>query len=391
MVQRFSDLKCPKKQFWMRSKDKIRRYYATCQEPGFNLTLICGLNTFIGTANLNSSNMKTYILHLISIFLIGVLLNACSGEEKPMVGISMGPTHERWTKDIMYLTQHLENQGAGVIVQNAKGSETEQARQAQEMIDKEDLDVLIIVPVNSESAGIIVDYAKAFDVKVIAYDRIIKNCDLDCYLSFDNVRIGEMMAEYLTRIKPKGNYGILGGAKEDNNSAQLRIGQMNVLQPLIIRGDIKIVFDRNIEGWDSDNAYQALKEFLEGGGKLDAVISSSDELSRGAAKALAEYGLGKEVLLSGQDAQTDACQRIVQGTQTMTVYKVIESLATSTARITMALAHDDEIPNTLTTVNNGTNMIPSILLSSIIPVGEENIRMTVIADGFLDESTVFGE
>ncbi len=332
-----------------------------------------------------------FITNFLSIFLIGILAVSCTSETSLVVGISMGPSHERWTKDVMYLTQHLEIQGAEVIVRNAEGSETEQARQAQELIDEGKLDVLIIVPVNSESAGIIVDYAKAFGVKVIAYDRIIKNCDLDCYLSFDNVRIGEIQAEYLTKIKPTGKYGILGGAPEDNNSGQLRIGQMNVLQPLIVKGDIQLVFDHSIDGWDSENAYQAVKNYLEGDGKLDAIISSSDELSRGASRALAEKGLEKEILLSGQDAQTDACRRIVQGTQTMTVYKIIESLASSTARAAINLASDHGIPNTLTTVNNGSKMVPSILLSSIIPVGKENIRMTVISDGFLDEHAVFGD
>jgi D-xylose ABC transporter substrate-binding protein len=333
--------------------------------------------------------MKTNTVNLITTFLFIILLISCTGEKNPVVGVSMGPAHERWSKDIMYLTQHLELDGAEVIVTRAEGSEREQAKQAQELIDEGNIDVLVIVPVNSESAGIVVDYAKARDIHVIAYDRIIKNCELDCYLSFDNVRIGEMQAEYLTRIKPRGRYAILGGAPEDNNSVQLRIGQMNVLQPLILRGDIDVVIDQNIDAWSSDNAYEVISQYLEEGKKLDAIISSSDELSRGAAKALAEHGMEKDVLLSGQDAQTDACRRIVQGTQTMTVYKVIESLASSTSRIAMSLAMGEAIPNTLTTVNNGSHMIPAILLSSIIPVGEENIRMTVIADGFLDEKAVF--
>ena len=333
--------------------------------------------------------MKTSFLNLAVIFLISILITCCSKVQSPIVGISMGPSHERWSKDIMYLTQQLELKGAHVIVKEAKGSETEQAKQAQTLIDKDELDVLIIVPVNSESAGIIVNYAKARGIKVIAYDRIIKNCDLDCYLSFDNVRIGEIQAEYLTRIKPTGKYAILGGAPEDNNTSQLRIGQMNILQPLIIRGEIQVVMDQNKDDWNADNAYQAVKEYLDKGKRMDAIIASNDELSKGASRALAEYGLEKDVLLSGQDAQTDACQRIVHGKQTMTVYKVIESLATSTANIAISLAQGEDIPNTLTTVNNGSKMVPAILLSSIIPVGKENIRMTVIADKFLDEKAVF--
>ena len=218
--------------------------------------------------------MRNFIHILLSFLLMSILTFSCNIEHKPIVGISMGPSHERWSKDIIYLTQQLELKGAEVIVREAKGSETEQAKQSQELIDDGKIDVLIIVPVNSESAGIIVNYAKARDIHVISYDRIIKNCDLDCYLSFDNIRIGEIQAEYLTKIKPQGKYAILGGAAEDNNSALLRIGQMNVLQPLMIRGDIQVVLDQNIEGWNPDNAYKAVKNYLEGGGKLDAIISS---------------------------------------------------------------------------------------------------------------------
>lgn len=334
---------------------------------------------------MKKSVCKFFIL-ILSIF----MFSACCKVNSPVVGISMGPSHERWTKDIMYLKQNLEILGAEVIVQNARGDEKLQAKQAQDMIDEGKLDVLIITPVNSQSAGIIADYAKAYGVKVIAYDRLIQNCDLDCYLSFDNLRIGEVQAEYLSRIKPEGKYAILGGAPEDNNSAQLHIGQMNVLSPLLLKGDIQLVIDQSIEGWSPEQAYTVINNYLNEGKKLDAIIASSDELSKGAARALEEHGLGKSVLLSGQDAQTDACRRIVQGTQTMTVYKLIESLASSTARVAISLAKGEDIPNTLTTVNNGKTMVPAILLPSIIPVGIENIRMTVIADGFLDEKAVFG-
>jgi len=332
--------------------------------------------------------MKTHIANLFTAFVICLLLIGCSKTDDIIIGISMGPTHERWTKDISYLTQHLESQNAKVIVREANGSAVEQARQAKEMIEKEKLDVLIMIPVNSDAAGKLVDYAKSRDIHVIAYDRIIKNCDLDCYLSFDNIRIGEIQAEYLTKIKPRGTYALLGGDPGDNNSLLLRIGQMNVLQPLIIRGDIKIVMDENVEKWDDGISYQIMKNYLSENDPPDAIIASSDGLSRGASKALLEFG-AEGVLLSGQDAETDACRRIVEGHQTMTVYKVIETLAASAANMAIQLANHEEIPNTFATVNNGTKMVPAILITSIIPVGQENIRMTVIQDGFIDEKEVF--
>lgn len=335
--------------------------------------------------------MKTYLLHLLKAIFIIILLAGCTSREKITIGISMGPVGERWEKDMTYLSQQLESRGVKVIIKEAMENQIEQNKQLMEFINKDKPDVLIIIPVNSKTAGKAVDYVKNKNIKVIAYDRIIENCDLDCYLSFDNVRVGEIQAEYLSKIKPTGKYAVLGGDPDDNNSVLLRIGQMNILQPLIIKGDIEIVLDQNVEDWDTTNAYLITKEYLEQKKDLDAIVASNDEIAKGAIRALEEYGLAGTVLVSGQDAETDACRRIVQGTQTMTVYKVIESLATSTTNIAISLAQNHPIPNSLTTVNNGRKMVPSILLSSIIPVGEENIRMTVLADGFIDEKLVFGD
>jgi D-xylose ABC transporter substrate-binding protein len=335
--------------------------------------------------------MKTLSFNLVLSLLVILLLAGCSPREKITIGISLGPVGERWTKDINYLSQQLESQGVEVIVQQANNDQVEQNRQVLDLVDEEAPDVLIIIPVNSKEAGAVVDYAKKKNVKVIAYDRIIENCELDCYLSFDNVRIGEMQAEYLSKIRSSGRYVILGGDPGDNNSLYLRMGQMNILQPLITKGDVKVVLDKNVESWLADNAYQIMKEYLEQDTLLDAIVASNDKIANGAIRALDEHGLAGKVLVSGQDAETEACRRIVDGAQTMTVYKVIESLAASTANIAISLARNEPVPNSLTTINNGKKMVPSILLSSLIPVGEGNIRATVIADGFIDEKQVFGE
>lgn len=335
--------------------------------------------------------MRTIIVHILVLSLLAAIIPGCSKSEKLRIGVSMGPLHERWIKDSDYLQHYLEAKGAVAIVAKANGDEEEQARQAKQLIDEEDIDVLIIIPINSETAGRIVDYAKSQGIKVVAYDRIVKNCDLDFYISFDNIRVGEIQADYLTRIKPVGNYAILGGDPKDNNSVLLKLGQMNILQPLVTKGDIKIVLDQNVPGWDSVAAYEIIRDFLKLNIKLDAVVASNDGLSGGAYRALQEHGLDKKVLLSGQDAETEACKRIVQGQQTMTVYKVVESMAHSAANIAISLANNEVLPNSQTTVFNGKMMVPAILLSSMIPVAKENIRMTVIADGYLDEKEVFGD
>ncbi len=333
------------------------------------------------------SMLKTILLIISGV----IIINSCKQDKPIKVGFSLGPVQERWEKDKNYLTEKIKKEGAEIIVKEAKQDEQTQDEQVNALL-KAGVDVLIITPVNSEAAAKYVKKAHEKGVKVIAYDRIIKNCDLDYYVSFDNIKVGELQAEYLTRLKPSGNYIILGGAMKDNNSALLRLGQMNVLQPLIDKGDIDIILDKNIADWSEEKAYEEINNYLEAENKKpDAIIASNDILANGAARALKEHGMGKDVLLSGQDALLEACQRIVEGTQTMTVYKFIESLTATTAKIAVSIAKDEPVMNTQITVNNGETMVPSILLPSMIAVNKNNIRMTIVADGYLDEEKIFGK
>jgi len=297
--------------------------------------------------------------------------------------------HERWEKDRDYLRDDLQHKGALVIIKEANNDEAVQKEQFLDLI-KDKVDVIIMVAINGEAAGALVQVAKNNGVKVIAYDRLIKNCDLDYYVSFDNIKVGEMQADYLTRISPKGNYAILGGSLKDQNSTFLRLGQMNILQPLITRKDINVVLDKNVENWDPDVAYGIVNNYLNESKDLDAIVASSDRIAEGVCKALKEHDLCGTILVSGQDAETEACKRIVDGRQTMTVYKYIESLANATANIALELAENGTLPYSQTTINNGKIMVPAIQLPNMIQVTKENIRMTVIADGYLDENEVFG-
>ena len=333
--------------------------------------------------------MKSLVYKLLAFILLLSSLSACKPKDQIKIGISLGPLHERWEKDRDYLVKNFEIKGAKVIVKEANNDEVLQKTQFLDLV-KDKVDVIIMVAVNSEAAGALVQVAKTNGVKVIAYDRLIKNCDLDYYVSFDNVKVGELQADYLTRISPEGNYAILGGSIKDYNSILLRLGQMNVLQPLITRNDIHVVLDKNVDNWDADIAYTIINDYLKQSTDLDAIIASNDMIAKGVCKALMEHELCGKILVSGQDAETDACKRIVEGRQTMTVYKYIESLASATTNIALSLAENGSLPYSQTTINNGKIMVPSIQLPNMIQVNKENMRMTVIADGYLDEKVVFG-
>lgn len=294
---------------------------------------------------------------------------------------------ERWQRDRDLFVQKAGDLGAEVMVQSADGNDAVQVRQAENLLTQ-GVDVLVVVPHNGEIAASIVDSAKRQNVPVLAYDRIIRNSDLDFYVSFDNIKVGELQAKYLLERAPKGNYVLIGGAPTDNNARLLRQGQMNVLQPAINRGDIRIVADQWAKDWLPSEALRHTENALtQARNDIVAVVASNDSTAGGAIQALEEQKLSGKVLVSGQDADLAACQRIVAGAQSMTVYKPIAPLARRAAEIAVALAKHSPVDSS-SKVANGSRDVPSFLLDPIV-VDKTNIAQTVIKDGFLKAEDVY--
>jgi D-xylose transport system substrate-binding protein len=233
-----------------------------------------------------------------------------------------------------------------------------------------------------------VDSAKRENVPVLAYDRLVRNSDVDFYISFDNVKVGELQARYLLDRAPKGNYVLIGGSPTDNNARMFREGQMNVLTPAISRGDVHVVADQWAKDWLPSEALRHTENALtQAQNNVVAIVASNDSTAGGAIQALEEQGLAGKVFVSGQDADLAGCQRVVAGTQSMTVYKPIAPLASRGAEIAVSLArHEPLQPNGK--VNNGFKDVPAILLEPIV-VDKNNIVQTVIADGFVRLQDVF--
>lgn len=317
-----------------------------------------------------------------------LLLTACGQDvgsgaagEKITIGLSIDDLRlERWQKDRDFFIEKAEELGAEVIVQSANGDDSKQLAQIESMLSK-DLDVLVIIPHSSDAMASAVNLAKQEQVPVIAYDRMINNSDVDLYISYDNVRVGELQAQYLVEKVPKGNYFLLGGSPTDNNAKLFREGQMKVLKPLVDKGDIRIVGDQWAKDWQADEALKIMENALTANkNRIDAVVASNDSTAGGAVEALAAQNLAGKVAISGQDADLAACQRIVEGTQTMTVYKPIRELAHQAAEAAVRLAKKEKI-DTTDAVNNGKKDVPALLLDPIA-VDRKNMMETVIKDGF---------
>ncbi len=256
--------------------------------------------------------------------------------------------------------------------------------QIENMINR-GVDVLVIIPYNGQVLSNVVAEAKREGIKVLAYDRMINNADIDFYISFDNEKVGELQAESIVKQVPKGNYFLMGGSPVDNNARLFRAGQMKVLKPYIDNGSIKIVGDQWVDAWLPENALKIMENALTANSNhIDAVVASNDATAGGAIQALSAQGLAGKVAISGQDADLAAIKRIKAGTQTMTVYKPITELATEAAKIAVELG-EGKTPASNSTLNNGLKDVPSRLLKPI-PVNKDNIESTVVKDGFHKQS-----
>lgn len=293
---------------------------------------------------------------------------------------------ERWSKDKEFFEKRVQELKGQVLIDTANGDAELQYQQAKKLLET-GVNVLVVIPVDQNKADRIVTLAHRYGVPVISYDRLIRNCDLDAYVSFDNMEVGQMQADYLARVCPKGIYAIIGGPVSDHNSFMIKTGQLNVLGPLIDKGDIKVVCDEFVDRWDRNEGYRVMHECLKVHPKIDAVLVANDDLATGVVQALNEKKLAGKVWVTGQDADLLACQRILSGTQVMTVYKPIEAIATRAAEMAMNMARKESPKNLQLRINNGKYMIPALLLAPMV-VNRETIKLTVVADGYLEENKI---
>src|SRR5918911_3447227 len=297
------------------------------------------------------------------------------------IGFSMDTLkEERWQRDKEFVEAKGKELGVPILVQVANGDDRLQTEQAENLLTQ-GVNVLMVAPHNGEVAASIVQSAKRQGVPVISYDRLIRSSDVDLYVSHQVVKIGEMQAKYCLDRAPKGNYVIVGGSATDNNALLLHQGQMNILKPAIDRGDIKVVADQYAKEWKASEALNIVENALtQTSNQIAAVVASNDGTAGGAVQAIEEQKLTGKVLVSGQDAELAACQRIVEGKQSMTVYKPIKPLAETAVEAALKLARGEKV-EAKDTVNNGQKEVPAILLEPIA-VDKNNMVDTVIRDGY---------
>jgi D-xylose transport system substrate-binding protein len=322
----------------------------------------------------------------VAIFSNNQIVKAQDGK-KLQIGFSIEAMKgERWQTDLDSFEVRAKQLGVEVISADAGGDDDRQLSQVQDMI-KSGITVLVLLPHDTTKANRIVGAAKAANVKVVCYDRLVLNSEIDLYVSFDRVQIGKMQAEYLVKHAPKGNYVVIAGSPNDEGAKTLHDAQMNILKPYIDRGDIRVIADGYTKDWMPSEAYLFMLNAIDSGqGDIAAVLASNDGMAGGAIQALREHNLAGKVLVSGQDADLTALIFIAQGTQAMTVYKPVKTEAIRAAEEAVRLAKSQKIDAEGST-DNGKVKVPTVMLNPVL-VTKDNIKTTVVRDGFQNLNSI---
>ena len=309
---------------------------------------------------------------------------------KLKIGFSMDTVkEERWQRDQQAFDARCKKMNVECVITVADNKADKQANDVENLLTQ-GVDVLVIAPHDATQAASMVEKAKAQGVPVISYDRLINSEKLDLYISHQVPVIGQKIAEYALEKVPEGNYVMVYGAGTDNNAVIMKNEQLKVLKPAIDSGKIKIVADNFITDWKPEEALKMAENALtQNNDNIKAFVVSNDGMAGGVVSALSKRGLTGKILVTGQDAQKDALQRIAQGTQTMTVYKPIVDLANAAVEAAIKLGKGESLTDAKPFMNDTIKKeVPAILLEVQV-VDKNNLIDTVIKDGYATYDEVY--
>ncbi|TMD00623.1 MAG: sugar ABC transporter substrate-binding protein, partial [Chloroflexi bacterium] len=313
-----------------------------------------------------------------TLVLVGFVVMACGGSgnggttsaKKIALLLPESKTARYESKDRPFFTAKLKSLGFdtnNLIYSNANQDAPTQQTQAEAALTN-GASVLVLDPVDGAAAAAIVAKAKAKNVPVISYDRLILGtADLNYYLSFDNAAVGALQGTaLLTALNGKANAKVvmINGDPADNNAKLFKQGAHSILD-----GKVTIAKEYDTPSWSPDKAQTEMQGAITAVGKnIDGVLAANDGTAGGAIAAMKSAGISPLPPITGQDAELAAIQRILAGEQYMTVYKALKAEAEAAATLAYDLATGAAVPSSMTngkTTNNGAADIKSVLLTPV--------------------------
>jgi len=335
---------------------------------------------------------------------------ASSGKK---VGIAM-PTKslERWNHDGTYLKEQFEKAGYTVELTYSDNDVTQQVSDIENLI-ADGVNMLIVAAIDGESLTTVLDTAKTANIPVISYDRLIRNTKaVNYYVSFDNYKVGVLQGQYvidtlgLKEGDTSKSYNIefTAGDPADNNAKFFFNGAYDTLKPFIDSGVLKVVSGQTkfeevaTASWDTTTAMNRMQNILasyySNGTKLDVALCSNDSTALGVTQAIeSDYAGTNQPIITGQDGDEANLKNIMDGKQSMTVYKAVSNEAIVTVALAQAMLNGETIDQSLTSkfdcecsydttsYDNGTGVIPSFLLVPIV-VTKDNLKTELVDTGY---------
>ena len=339
--------------------------------------------------------------------------HADDGEE--IIGISMPAEHlPRWNWDGNYLKKNFEDAGYTVDIRWADNKIDTQQQDIHELVN-DGVDILLIAAVKGTELTDVLEEAKAAEVPVIAYDRIIDSDSVEYYVSFDNNMVGALQGEYIRDTLDLDNAGdktyhmeIVSGDSNDKNADGYYYGAMGILEPYIEAGTIEVLSgetgynETETFQWSTEKANERMSNIITSyysdGSTLDAVLCANDTAALGVADAVRDsYSGGNTVLLTGQDGDVDNLKNIMDGRQSMTVYKCLPHETKAMYDVTVAFMNGEEIDENLIEqsgwdfdvvyaddrYSNGTDYMKSFLLTPL-SITKDNLVEELVDTGFYE-------
>ncbi|EKQ53617.1 MULTISPECIES: substrate-binding domain-containing protein [unclassified Clostridium] len=304
-----------------------------------------------------------------------------------VIGVSLpNQRDERWIRDREAMEAYAKEKNVILKIEDAEYDVNKQISQVENLISQ-GIDVLILVAIDVYTAGGMVEKAKQAGVKVVAYEARILKTDLEIFVTFDHLMAGQLQGKFLITKVPVGNYIIMYADLPYDSS--LRDGAMQYIDPLAIIGNIKIIAEKAIKNWDPKIAFEVVRDVLiTNNDEVDAILAPNDSTAGAAIEALQARGLAGKVAVTGQDAELAAIRRIIQGTQSMTLFKDTRQSAKKTIDVAIHLANGEHI-STNTALFNGKMYVPTVLIEPIL-IDKSNIDDVLIKSGYFTREEVYG-
>lgn len=332
---------------------------------------------------------KVLFIALALVIILGTTGCSLKNMDKVKIGVSMGVgSASRWENEKNFMEQYAKKIKVDIEIRlNKTDLPLTQEEDCKEMIDK-GIDVLILTPRDVNNVHGILEYAKKKKVKVISYARAIIGDEIDLYVGYDSIKMGELMGQYISELVYQGNYIILSGDEKDYNAQLINEGAMRYIDP--IRDNIQVILETSIDSWNPMVAKEKVKEaIIRNGNKVAAIFAPNDRIAGTCSEVLKELNILTPVVITGMDAELEAVKRIAQGTQGCTIYIDLEELANTAVEVAAHIARDEK-PNINAQFDNGgkKNVDANLMTGTLIT--SKNIKTKLIDTKIYTKEQVYG-